>query len=191
MLICGNHGIGKNIIVSTILSELGYIEKKFQNYVNVRSVSELVSEILSSNIFDEFQEKKEIPKIALVIDNLDTKTSLIERNLISELRATNDVRKYFPLIFISSSEYTKFKNDIQKKAFLIKLYPPETIEIYHFVKKIINEEKLNIHGEDLIHEIILYVQGNENTPDEYLTKAIKEICDLIIKFCGGEYRKIE
>ncbi len=39
--------------------------------------------------------------------------------------------------------------------------------------------------------IILYIQGNENTPDEFLQKAIEEICNLIIKFCGGEYRIIE
>ncbi len=39
--------------------------------------------------------------------------------------------------------------------------------------------------------IIVYVQGNENTSDEYLLKALEEICNLIIKFCGGEYRKIE
>ena len=39
--------------------------------------------------------------------------------------------------------------------------------------------------------IILYVEGNENTSDELLEKAIKEICNLIVKFCGGEYRIIE
>jgi len=38
--------------------------------------------------------------------------------------------------------------------------------------------------------IILYVQGNENTSDAYLDEALEEICNLIIKFCGGEYRKI-
>lgn len=39
--------------------------------------------------------------------------------------------------------------------------------------------------------IILYVQGNENTSKEYLQKAIEELCNLIIRFCGGEYRIIE
>src|SRR3989338_8691537 len=38
--------------------------------------------------------------------------------------------------------------------------------------------------------IILYVQGNEFTSDQYLEEALQEICNLIIKFCGGEYRKI-
>ncbi len=38
--------------------------------------------------------------------------------------------------------------------------------------------------------IILYVQGNENTSDEYLNQALEEICNLIIKFCGGEYKTL-
>lgn len=36
--------------------------------------------------------------------------------------------------------------------------------------------------------LIVYVQGNENTSDEYLQKALEEICNLILKFCGGEYK---
>ncbi|MBI2148120.1 methionine--tRNA ligase [Candidatus Woesearchaeota archaeon] len=39
--------------------------------------------------------------------------------------------------------------------------------------------------------LILYVQGNEFTSDQYLNEALEEICNLIIKFCGGEYRMIE
>ena len=38
--------------------------------------------------------------------------------------------------------------------------------------------------------IILYAQGNENTSDEYLKEIIEEVCNLIIRFCGGEYRII-
>ena len=38
--------------------------------------------------------------------------------------------------------------------------------------------------------IILYVEGNENASDELLDMAIKEMCDLILKFCGGNYRLI-
>ncbi|MBS3167858.1 methionine--tRNA ligase [Candidatus Woesearchaeota archaeon] len=36
--------------------------------------------------------------------------------------------------------------------------------------------------------IILYVQGNEYTSEEYLQEAIEEICKLMIRFCDGEYK---
>ncbi len=39
--------------------------------------------------------------------------------------------------------------------------------------------------------LILYVQGNENTSDEYLQKALEEICNLIVKVCSGEYKILE
>ncbi len=39
--------------------------------------------------------------------------------------------------------------------------------------------------------IILYVQGNENITEKELDEAIIEICDIILKFCGGEYRILE
>ncbi len=34
--------------------------------------------------------------------------------------------------------------------------------------------------------VFLYVQGNRKTPDSLLKKALKEICENITKFCGGE-----
>ncbi|MBI4170897.1 MAG: methionine--tRNA ligase [Candidatus Aenigmarchaeota archaeon] len=36
-------------------------------------------------------------------------------------------------------------------------------------------------------EIMIYVQGNENTSDAYLQESMKKICDLITKICGGTY----
>jgi len=39
--------------------------------------------------------------------------------------------------------------------------------------------------------IILYVQGNENIPEKELDEAMLEICHLITKFCGGEYKILE
>ncbi len=39
--------------------------------------------------------------------------------------------------------------------------------------------------------IILYVQGNENISKKELDEAMLEICNLIIKFCGGEYKILE
>jgi len=38
--------------------------------------------------------------------------------------------------------------------------------------------------------IILYVEGNENISESDLKNVIEETCELIVKFCGGEWRII-
>jgi methionyl-tRNA synthetase len=35
---------------------------------------------------------------------------------------------------------------------------------------------------------VVCVQGNKNIPQAKVDKVLKEVCDLIIKFCGGEYK---
>ena len=37
---------------------------------------------------------------------------------------------------------------------------------------------------------IVCVQGNKDIPQAEIEKVLKEICNLIIRFCGGEYRLI-
>ena len=39
--------------------------------------------------------------------------------------------------------------------------------------------------------IFLYVQGNKRTGQRELDSAVEEICDNIVKFCGGKWRKVE
>ena len=40
-------------------------------------------------------------------------------------------------------------------------------------------------------EFIVYVQGNRETENGYLYKALKDVCDLITETCGGTYEVIE
>lgn len=40
---------------------------------------------------------------------------------------------------------------------------------------------------DSTKDVWIYVQGNKNTSDEYLKKALKEACENIVKYCGGSY----
>ena len=39
--------------------------------------------------------------------------------------------------------------------------------------------------------IVLYVQGNRKTSEEELRQSLKEICELIVKHCGGSYRLLQ
>jgi len=38
------------------------------------------------------------------------------------------------------------------------------------------------------HHLVFYVQGNKETSDELLRKAVAEIGELITRFCGGKFR---
>jgi len=37
-------------------------------------------------------------------------------------------------------------------------------------------------------DFIVYVQGNKETSEEYLLEGLKEVCNNIAEFCGGEYK---
>lgn len=37
-------------------------------------------------------------------------------------------------------------------------------------------------------DIFLIIQGNQNTDAEYVRQTAEEVCQLISKYCGGEYR---
>ncbi len=39
-------------------------------------------------------------------------------------------------------------------------------------------------------EILIYIQGNKNTPPSYLQQALRELCDLLQEICGGEYEDV-
>ena len=39
-------------------------------------------------------------------------------------------------------------------------------------------------------DIIIYLEGNENTSDDYLDKWIRKVAEAIVKFNGGEYQII-
>ena len=47
-----------------------------------------------------------------------------------------------------------------------------------------NETKIDENTEN----VFIYVQGNANTSEAYIKGALKQACENIVKFCGGQYK---
>ncbi len=106
-------------------------------------------------------------------------------------------------LVVGGHDREKIKGTVRFKIlngteFYIPLFKTEREEVQTGEYGIVDDEKVLCRADikqgdqtkvtENTKNIILYVQGNENTTEEYLNEALKEICDLIIKFCGGDYK---
>jgi len=74
-----------------------------------------------------------------------------------------------------------------------KIHPGEQVladESDSVITRWLTKEHEKVKIERDTQGCIVCVQGNKNIPQAEIEKVLKEICNLIIKFCGGEYRII-
>ena len=160
IIISGNHGIGKSIIIKIILEELDYTIK-FLYSNNVKS-QKVINEIIqttvkSKNIYD-FMNGTRNKKYAIVIDDTETITLSSEKNVLQELYKENEKLKYFPIIFLSSFQHSKLISDIKKTCQDIIFTNPSNSNMITLIKKIISKENINIQDDKVIEKIIIFSQ---------------------------------
>ena len=75
---------------------------------------------------------------------MDKITLKNEKSRIKDLVKLNHVKRYFPIIFISSLLHNKLLTDILEFGDDIKLKQPTNLELLNFLNKIIINENINI-----------------------------------------------
>tara|TARA_Y100000310_G_C20697377_1_gene826662 strand:- start:3115 stop:5268 length:2154 start_codon:yes stop_codon:yes gene_type:complete len=138
----------------------------------------------SENIVKYVERAKMLPNINTVADIYNTvsfKTGMImgaydvraiDGNL--RLKVTDGTEKFVP---IGSGRPAK----IEKNEYV--LADEDNSVITRWLTK--EHEKVKIERDT--QGCIVCVQGNKNIPQAEIDKTLKTVCDLIIKFCGGEY----
>lgn len=162
MLLTGNHGVGKSITIDVIAKQLNYDVKKLNVSIfkSEKNLGGVISKILmEDNILSMANNNKRRKKIIL-IDELESITSAIEKTAISNLQKLNDMKMYCPIIFISNDNHRKLIANIKKTAFWIKLYPPYDSEISRLLIKISDSEKIVYRDNGIVRDIINLVQGD-------------------------------
>lgn len=159
LVISGYHGIGKNLIIRKILEKNNY-KFKWLDYKDEKAKNlfeDLVNCFTGENL-RLMNSKKD--KFILVINDVDKITLKNEKSRIKDLVKLNHVKRYFPIIFISSLLHNKLLIDILEFGDDIKLKQPTNSELIKFLDKIIINEDINIKNEKVKLKIIKFCQSD-------------------------------
>jgi DNA polymerase III delta prime subunit len=197
MIVTGNHGVGKSVVVDVIMRENGYdlIQLNFETLDLEKNIRYAIKKLVkSSNIYDMMCDEKK-KKVAIVIDEIESITSSNDKKLLSTLQKMNDHEWLCPVIFISNNQHNKLLSEIKKNSFEVKLWPPFDTDMKRILRVIAMNEGINIKSEKVIDKIIDHSQGDirrliYTLQDIFGTFGKQLITDQVIeKYCEFSNRK--
>lgn len=164
IIISGNQGLGKTLVIKLVLEELGYIPR----IINP-------NEIKDHRILDDFNDyynfdnsiytkinfsKNKNKKIALIFDETENITLTSEKKYIIDIYKDNNKYKSFPLIFISNNQHSKLLNELKKCCTEIVFILPTLKELKQLINKISLIEQITWESDDLIKKLIMFSQND-------------------------------
>lgn len=165
LLVCGNHGSGKTSCVYSILNTLKYkIYNIESNKINMLNNIEnfIETTIFGNNINININNIKNEKRI-LVIDNVESITSVNEKLFIETLIKYNNIHWIYPIIFISNNKHNKIIETIKKLSFEVELLQPTIDILNNIAYNIAYKEKIIFESESIIKKIIEYSQSDIRT----------------------------
>jgi replication factor C subunit 1 len=164
VIISGNHGIGKTLMVDIVLAEMGFVKvvPNFAAISNKKMNSIKKYYIMLSNRKDIGNlDAFNVEKVALVIDEIDMITGTNEKEGIKMLHKLNDKYKNLPLIIITNPRHNKIVNYLKKNSAEIIMQQPEYDELHKFIRRIGSQEGISFskdRDDDVIDEIMIHSQ---------------------------------
>ena len=192
LTLIGNHGSGKTCLIITILKSMGYeIENICMSSIKSgKNITNKINNIMKgTNIFNSLNNRNIIKK-AIVIDEIETMTSHVEKKFIEDILKFNNDKWYFPVIFISNLKHSPLMTLLKKNTLNVRINQPTGENIDKLFKKILIGEGIKFQSIKAINKIrehiqfdyrrLLYVLHDlhENYLKNILTeKDIDEYCD--------------
>jgi len=160
IIISGNHGVGKGVIIKIILNTNNYYYK-WLHYHDDKS-KDLLKDLQNSaggvNMYKHFI--KDNKRFALVIDDIEKITLKNEKKQILELLKFNNEHKLFPIIFISNLQHNKLLKYILEYSKEYKIYSPVDSDMLIILNKIIGNENILIDDKKCKNKIIKFCQND-------------------------------
>ncbi len=135
------------------------------------------------------QENKRLPTINTVVDSYNL--IIVKRHINA---GAHDLKKIIgnPRLKIITSEdkqtYIPLGQNNEEK---IKSGEFACVDDKHVLCRLDVKQGEHTKIDESTKNVFVYVQGNSKTIDGSLKDALKEICEDIVKFCGGTYQFIE
>jgi len=160
VIVSGNHGVGKGMIIKLLLESndyyykwLGYKDEKSKDILD-----DIQNGLIGENMRKCFINDKK--KFALVIDDIEKITLKSEKKRILELVKNNSSQNLFPIIFISNLQHNKLLTDILSYSDDHKIYGPTEKDILDLLNKIIKKENIKLENEKCKSYIIKFSQND-------------------------------
>jgi len=160
MIVSGDHGYGKTSILFAILNDLKYTIKKidFANISSLKDSDNFVHNLLYGNNVYDIINGDDKKKFVIVVDEIESISSQIEKNIVSELLDINNKEWIFPVIFIGNRKHKKIINEIKKESYHIPFYEPEIDDMMRVLIKIGTVEKMLLEDQNIAYNIIEHSQ---------------------------------
>lgn len=162
LMLIGNHGVGKTCTVSTVLEKMGYTIQTFDlsKLGSNKSIPEHVNKLTKgTNIFNKLNEVKNV-KNAILIDEIESANSPVEKNFILTLMKTNEEYWYLPVIFISSGKHTKLNSVLKTYTNNIQFNQPTQDELMLLLSKIATNENMCFESLATGHDLVNHAQND-------------------------------
>jgi replication factor C subunit 1 len=159
IIISGNQGIGKTLIIKLILEKLNYLvhiinPNDIKDHRFYHDISEYYD--YQNSIF--FKLNPNNKKIALVFDEIENITLTSEKKYIMDIFKDNNKMKSFPLIFISNNQHSKLLNDLRKNCNEIIFNQPSINDMNNIIIKILKSENIKYNNIDSFISLIHFSQ---------------------------------
>jgi DNA polymerase III delta prime subunit len=160
LLITGTHGVGKTVCVHAILNELDYKIQiiNFSKITTGKNIKDMIERMTNSSNIVMLMNGNKHNKNVIVIDEMESLTSLTEKSCISTLIKTNESNWFCPIILISNNQHNKLLSDIKKNSIELRFWPPFPNEMLIILKKITEKEQINILNQTVAYKIIEHSQ---------------------------------
>jgi hypothetical protein len=143
LLIIGNHGCGKSIMIDLICKNIGYeiitLNKYDTNLIN----TDFIIKITKKNLL--YEENEQNNKIIL-IDELETLITRNEKKEILNIIKDNNYNRLVPIIIISNGHHRGQLTDIKKNANMINITELSQYDMKKWMDPICKNENININS---------------------------------------------
>ena len=162
LMITGEHGVGKTCTVLAILNELKYnvttidLSKLGSNKGVLENVNKLT---IGSNIYDKLNGDKTVKKV-VVLDEIESANSPVEKNYITQLLKKNEENWFFPIIFISNGKHTQLNSTLKTYSCNVQFNQPTQLELMTLLSKIATKEKMSFDSLEVGHTLVSHAQND-------------------------------
>jgi hypothetical protein len=161
LMIIGDHGVGKTLTVNILLENMGYRIKTFDlsKLGSNKNIMEHINKLTKgNNIYDSINSN--IIKSVILIDEIESITSPVEKNFILTLMKLNEEYWYIPIIFISNGKHTKLNMTLKKNTNYINFNQPTKDNLLLLLSNMASKEKMTFENINVGYDIIIYCQND-------------------------------